>query len=146
MCIPIVLGTRVHACVQFQLSWSTITGVASEIEPGDSTALDVTVLHSAWSHRIRALFCYLPISIQKRACGIWPAYFVPDILVLNKLVPGREREFRRSQATYQLLDGIQGDREKLPIYYGNTWFEGAPAFVIASNHSWLMGRFWGGPH
>ncbi len=82
-----------------------------------------------WCHFVLTFSPWLPLAIQKMVRSFWPAYFLPDVVILKKLKPGWDDKFDNEQAIYKRLQPLQG--RVIPIYYGEAQCEGTRALVLS---------------
>ncbi len=91
--------------------------------------LRVTLTHGIWTNIFLKLVSLLPLAIQRMARAIWPAYFLPDVVVVKKLKPQWDDGFQNEQDMYKKLEPIQG--RVIPIFYGEAWCEGTRALILS---------------
>ncbi len=89
--------------LQFRLGYSSASGVARVLEPVyHPHVFCVTLIRGVWTNIFLRAVSLLPLSIQGIARTVWPAYFLPDVVVLKKLKPGWDDEFQNEQHIYRV--------------------------------------------
>ncbi len=79
---------NISAYIQFRLGHSSTSGIACKFKPlNHPHVLRVTLTRGVWTNIFLKLVSLLPLTIQRIARTIWPAYFLPDVIVVKKLKP-----------------------------------------------------------
>ncbi len=118
------------AYLQFRLGYSGASGIARKFKPlNHPHVLRVTLARDAWTTIFLKLVSLLPLAIQRVARAIWPAYFLPDVVVVKKLKSGRDDDFQHEQDMYKKLEPLQG--HVIPIFYGEARCEGTRALILS---------------
>ncbi len=116
--------------LQFRLGHSSASGVARAIEPDyHPHVLRVTLVRGAWINIFLKIVSLLPLAIQAFARTVWPAFFLPDVVVVKKLKPDWDDEFKTEKYMYKKLEPLQG--HMIPIYYGEGQCEGTRALILS---------------
>ncbi len=121
---------NISAYIQFQLGYSSASGMTRTIKPlNHPHVLHVTLTRGIWTNVFFKLILLLPLAIQRIARATWPAYFLPDVVVVKKLKPGWDDEFQNEQDMYKKLEPLQG--RVIPIFYGEARCEGTRALILS---------------
>jgi hypothetical protein len=97
----------------------------------------VRVQHSGFDRLILKLATILPTPIRRRIEAFLPAPFLPPTVIVKTQKEGWDDEFASEVATYKKLSPLQG--VVVPTFYGQTRYDGTPAFVLAD----IQGRHLG---
>ncbi len=127
-----MLDSSVLTCplaLQFRLGYSGASGIAYEIDPDHHPHVFRVALHSVWTSIFIRVVSWLPVAIQSITHTLWPAYFLPDIVVLKKCKPNWDDEFGNEQDMYNKLEALQG--RTISIYYGEARCEGTRALILS---------------
>ncbi len=118
------------AYLQFRLGYSGASGLACTFKPlNHPHVLRVTLTRDVWTMIFLKLVSLLPLVTQRMARTTWPAYFLPDVVVVKKLKPGWVDEFQNEQKMYKKLEPLQG--HVIPIFYGEAQCEGTRALILS---------------
>jgi hypothetical protein len=117
---------------QCRLSWSTLSGTATFIDPDGrhNHVLRRHIHRSLFDTAVRWLSNCLPDTLRKPIQAFLPGPFLPPTAIIKELKPGWETEFDDEKRIYRKLAPLQG--RVIPVLYGEgTTSDGTRALVLA---------------
>ncbi|KAJ3469507.1 hypothetical protein MRS44_003572 [Fusarium solani] len=100
--------------------------------PNDSyhpNVLRLSIIRSSFDRVVIALFRRLPLVIQSLAKSVIPGNFLPSRIVIKKLKPGWNDEFKNEKIMYERLLSLQGSL--IPKCFGETTVHGTRALILS---------------
>lgn len=124
-------GAQYPRMVQFRLGLNTVRATAELIDPFYYHVTKLNIHRSPWQRFVsKRLLPSLPAVCQRLITRWWPAYALPDCIVMKKLQkPDHRHAFANEQKNYRRLEAFQG--RIIPHFYGEVNCEGARALLIS---------------
>ncbi|RSL80167.1 hypothetical protein CEP52_017426 [Fusarium oligoseptatum] len=114
--------------IKFRMGLSLVSAIGTPHSDIHRNVMHLSIVRGVLERKVRSFLGRFP-RLQAAIAWVFPAFALPDNVVLKKEKPNWEEEYDNENAMYKRLHSLQG--RTIPRFYGEAVFEGARAMVLS---------------